>query len=109
MVLYGCGDDSPRPAANTIVLTEYELVPKSLSVDANATLTVRNEGKIAHNIVIERRGNPLDKVEKLIGTDTFLGGRQASLKIELPPGKYTMVCSVPGHRQLGMYGTVTVR
>lgn len=72
-------------------------------------MTVRNDGQIAHNLVIERHQDPLAKPEKLIGTDTFLGGRSKRLKVDLAAGRYTMVCTVPGHRQLGMYGTLTVR
>jgi uncharacterized cupredoxin-like copper-binding protein len=31
------------------------------------------------------------------------------LALDLPPGRYAMVCTVPGHRELGMTGTLEVR
>jgi plastocyanin len=37
------------------------------------------------------------------------GGGSQSKKIDLKPGKYTFYCSVPGHRQAGMVGTLTVK
>jgi plastocyanin len=110
LVLAGCGDsEPPSPPPGTIAMREYEFVPKHATVDRGDTITVANQGKIAHNLVVEKRTDPLGKVEKLIGTDTFLGGRSESLRVDLPPGSYTIVSSVPGQRQLGMYGTLTVR
>jgi plastocyanin len=35
-------------------------------------------------------------------------GQTDSEKVDLKPGKYTFYCSLPGHRQAGMVGTITV-
>src|SRR5664280_2683101 len=40
-------------------------------------------------------------------TPTFAGGTRV-LTLKLKPGKYAFYCSVPGHRQGGMEGTLTV-
>ena len=40
-------------------------------------------------------------------TPTFAGGTKR-LTLNLKPGKYTFYCSVPGHRQAGMEGTLSV-
>ena len=45
----------------------------------------------------------------LAGTDSFLKGDSEHLRVDLPPGRYVMVCTVPGHRELGMVGTLAVR
>lgn len=35
-------------------------------------------------------------------------GKSAQLKANLKPGKYTFYCDIPGHREAGMEGTLTV-
>lgn len=35
-------------------------------------------------------------------------GDHDSLKLELKPGKYTFYCDIPGHREGGMEGTLSV-
>lgn len=35
-------------------------------------------------------------------------GESDELKANLKPGKYTIYCDVPGHREAGMEGTITV-
>jgi uncharacterized cupredoxin-like copper-binding protein len=40
-------------------------------------------------------------------TPTFMGGTK-SFSVTLKPGKYVFFCNVPGHRQGGMQGTLTV-
>jgi uncharacterized cupredoxin-like copper-binding protein len=41
-------------------------------------------------------------------TPSFQGGSK-SLTLNLEPGTYKFYCTVPGHRQAGMEGTLTVR
>jgi uncharacterized cupredoxin-like copper-binding protein len=43
----------------------------------------------------------------LAATPTFTGGSR-TLTIKLKPGTYTFYCSVPGHRQAGMEGTLKI-
>ena len=43
----------------------------------------------------------------LAATPTFQGGTKV-LSVDLKPGTYVFYCSVPGHRQAGMQGTLTV-
>jgi len=105
----GCGgSDAPSrpPGPNEVVMTEYEFIPRDATVRRGTELTVRNDGQIAHNLTVERSGAP---DEKLLGTDSFLGGRSKTLKVDLAPGRYRIVCTVPGHEQLGMVGSLRVR
>jgi uncharacterized cupredoxin-like copper-binding protein len=41
-------------------------------------------------------------------TPTFEGGSK-TLSLNLKPGTYKFYCTVPGHRQAGMAGTLTVQ
>ena len=67
-----------------------------------ATIDFTNSSSVAHNMTI------VDSSGKQVGaTPTFTGGTK-SFTADLKPGKYTFFCSVPGHRQAGMQGTLTV-
>jgi plastocyanin len=112
-LIAGCGDDGGSATTsrgpNTVVMTDYAYHPRDVRVRRGQTLTVVNEGGIAHNLTIERGPNPRDETERVAGTDSFLKGDRAHLRVNLTPGRYVMVCTVPGHRELGMVGTVAVR
>jgi plastocyanin len=109
----GCGDDDssepPAPGAREVVMTDYAYDPKDLTADRGDTLTVVNEGGIAHNLTIEKGPDPRKETDELTGTSSFLKGKRENLEIDLPSGRYAMVCTVPGHRELGMTGTLRVR
>jgi uncharacterized cupredoxin-like copper-binding protein len=58
---------------------------------------------LGHNLTIQQGTSGA-----VIGaTPTFQGGTK-TLKVQLKPGTYTFFCSVPGHRDGGMQGTLTV-
>jgi plastocyanin len=62
-----------------------------------------NGSALSHSVVL------VDSANKVLGqTPTFDGGTK-SFSVSLKPGTYTYYCSVPGHRQAGMQGTLTVK
>ena len=61
-------------------------------------LDVKNAGKIPHNITIQ--GGK--------ATPDINAGGTAKLTVTLKKGSYTLYCSIPGHRQLGMVAKLTV-
>jgi plastocyanin len=65
------------------------------------TITSPNESSVPHNIAIE--GNGLDQKGPVVQN-----GGVSEIKIDLDPGEYTFYCSVPGHREGGMAGKLTV-
>jgi plastocyanin len=104
LVLGGCGDGDGSPVPpGTVVLDDYEFRPRDVQASRGETLTVVNEGGIAHNLTIERGSR------RVAGTESFLNGDRERLRVDLPPGRYRMICTVPGHEDLGMTGTLTVR
>jgi plastocyanin len=108
----GCGsakEPSTPVGANTVRMTEYEFDPSRLTVRHGTAITVTNVGEIAHNLTVERGPDPREQSTELAGTSSFLPGRSKELKLELAAGRYVMVCTVPGHRQLGMVGTLIVK
>jgi plastocyanin len=65
------------------------------------TLELTNDSSLPHDVQIESGG------EDLGGTEEVTGG-VVTAEVELEPGEYTFYCSVPGHREGGMEGTLTV-
>ena len=75
---------------------------KLLSAKAGTvTITMANMSPLEHNVTVAEGS-------KVLGaTPTFKGGSM-KLTLKLKPGKYVFYCSVPGHRQAGMEGTLNV-
>jgi len=65
-------------------------------------LIMKNLASIQHNIAIE--GGGLDKKGAVVGK-----GGTSTVSVTVKPGKYTFLCTVPGHAAGGMKGTLTVR
>jgi plastocyanin len=66
------------------------------------TIDFKNPSAIPHNVVIEQEG------KELAGFEPIAEGEESETA-ELKPGTYTFYCSVPGHREAGMEGTLTVK
>ena len=60
-----------------------------------------NPSTISHAVAVT--GNGVDKAGQTVNK-----GGTSTISVNLKPGKYTFFCPVPGHRQAGMQGTVTV-
>ena len=67
------------------------------------TLNFTNESPVPHDVKIENEAG-----EEIGGTEVISEGSD-SAEVELKPGTYTFFCSIPGHRQAGMEGTLTVK
>ena len=65
------------------------------------TLTSVNDQAVPHNIAIE--GPDGDVIGEIVQD-----GGVSEITVELPAGTYEYYCSVPGHREAGMVGTLTV-
>jgi plastocyanin len=66
------------------------------------TVTFTNKAPLGHNFTIQSSGG-----QTVGATPTFNGGSK-TLSVKLKPGKYTFLCTVPGHAMAGMKGTLTV-
>jgi len=60
-----------------------------------------NESSVDHNIAIE--GGGVDEIGPVVAD-----GGVSEIQVDLQPGEYTFYCSVPGHREGGMEGPLTV-
>lgn len=67
------------------------------------TVNFTNTSPVPHDVRIESSGG-----EELGGTEVISESSE-SATVDLKPGEYTYFCSIPGHRQAGMEGTLTVK
>jgi uncharacterized cupredoxin-like copper-binding protein len=81
-----------------------KFVPSALKAKAGkVTISFSNPASagISHGLSLE--GNGVDKEGKIVSA-----GQSSTLTLKLKPGTYTYYCPVPGHRQAGMVGRITV-
>jgi uncharacterized cupredoxin-like copper-binding protein len=86
----------------SIEARDLSFTPRALETSAGGpvTVTLHNAGRIAHNVTV-------DELDLQVGAAA--GTTESAQVADLPAGTYTFYCSVSGHRQAGMEGTLTVR
>ncbi len=70
-----------------------------IPADTEVTVTLRNDGMLEHDWVV-------DELNAMI--DVLQSGEMGSVTFTAPAGEYEYYCSVPGHREAGMVGTLIV-
>src|SRR5215218_5883797 len=92
----------PAAAAMTVDIAAHDIFfePSEATIPANTDVTVNlpNEGAAPHNFSIDALG---------IDVDTAPGATE-QVVINAPAGEYEFYCNVPGHKEAGMVGTLTV-
>jgi gluconate 2-dehydrogenase gamma chain len=64
------------------------------------TFAITNQGPSEHNLAF----TSINKV-----SDTIGGGQTTKFTVDFQAGTYPFICNIPGHAQLGMKGTLTVK
>lgn len=67
------------------------------------TVDFNNPQGLTHDVAIEDSGG------KEVGKTELVGEGETSTTVNLKPGTYHYFCTVPGHREAGMEGTLTVK
>ena len=92
------------PRAVGLIEKEFLFTPKDVAVGMGGiAFVVNNQGEIEHNFVLEAPGG-----KTVAQIDTIAPGQTGRVTATLPPGIYTMYCSLPGHREAGMVATLRV-
>jgi len=91
--------DIEADPSGALAFTSDEATAKAGEVTVNFT----NSSPVPHDVAIE------DSSGETIAETEVLAEGSDSATADLKPGKYTFYCSVPGHRQGGMEGTLTVK
>jgi uncharacterized cupredoxin-like copper-binding protein len=95
------GAPTARAAATTLSVkaTEFRFaLSKSSVAHGRVTFKIRNAGHIKHDFKIA------GKKSRMLSP-----GGSTSLTVSLRKGRYTYICTVPGHAAAGMKGRLTVR
>jgi plastocyanin len=85
--------DPTQIAFDTTVLT---------SKPGEVTIDFTNPSALEHDVAIEQDG-------KQIAVSETIAKGKTSVTADLAPGAYTFLCTVPGHAEAGMEGTLTVK
>jgi len=78
---------------------EYSVTAIGGPADAEFTIKLVNKGVLEHDMVI-------DSLE--LATPLLKPGEEGILTVNAPAGDYEYYCTVAGHKQLGMVGTLTL-
>jgi plastocyanin len=91
--------DVSSPADGGLVFDPNGLMAKP----GNLAITYDNPSPVPHSIAVATsNGNVLGEVQP------FTNGTESVQLPDLAPGKYIFYCTVPGHREAGMEGNLTV-
>ncbi len=101
-----------QPSEKSAATTTLELAadPTTIAFDTTkltaeageVTIDFDNPSALEHDVAIEQGG------KQIAISETITKGK-TSVSTDLEPGTYTFLCTVPGHAEAGMTGTLTVR
>jgi len=136
LVVGGCGGDDDETTTGSgsidtvdaekqvttlgISMNEFKFTPANPELPRGPTeITATNKGKTSHELVLlktdtdpsklRKRGKGVSEKKSVGEIPETAPGQSGSETFDLKPGKYVMVCNIPGHYDAGMYGTLTVR
>lgn len=101
-----CGTPESTTGGTTgaivIEMVDIAFNPTNITIPANTDVVIElpNKGALSHNFNVDKLG---------IKTEDVPGGGSTTVTIKAAPGTYEFYCSVPGHKDIGMIGTLTVQ
>ena len=87
------------PGGSTLAYDQKDVSAKAGSV----TINFDNKEALQHDVAVA------DSSGKVLGQTDLVSSGTANATVDLQPGTYTFYCTVPGHRDAGMEGTLTVK
>lgn len=93
---------TPFNLTHAFAITSHDIYfePNELTIPADTEVVIHlpNEGAAPHSFVIPNLGI---RVEQASGTEE-------EITLNAPVGEYDFICDIPGHKEAGMVGTLTV-
>jgi plastocyanin len=91
--------DISTPGGSTLAYEQKSVSAKAGSV----TINFDNKEALQHDVAVA------DSSGKVLGQTDLVSSSTANATVDLQPGTYTFYCTVPGHKEAGMEGTLTVK
>lgn len=108
VIAVACGGGSSAAPAGSIKvsMTEFKFAPSDIDAPAGKVVFyLVNAGQASHDlVVVDPSGKQVAKSELVQA-----GANSVFTVDSVAAGSYTIVCDVPGHREAGMVGTLTVK
>ncbi|HEX3294431.1 MAG TPA: plastocyanin/azurin family copper-binding protein [Solirubrobacterales bacterium] len=100
----GAGGGGSTVNISTPSGTELAYNQKDVSAKAGSvTIDFQNNESIPHDVAVESSSGDT------VGQTDLVASGTANTTVDLQPGTYQFFCTVPGHREAGMEGTLTVK
>ena len=91
--------DISTPSGTDLAFDQKDVSAKAGQV----TIDFKNNQSIPHDVKVQ------DSTGKEIGGTDLITNGSGNATVDLQPGTYTFFCDVPGHKEAGMEGTLTVK
>ena len=91
--------DISTPSGSDLAFDQKDASAKAGSV----TINFDNKQPLQHDVAVA------DSSGQVLGQTDLVSSGTANATVDLQPGTYTFYCTVPGHREAGMEGTLTVK
>jgi plastocyanin len=107
----GKTNEAEGKSAGTASSVDFETASSGLAYSSDSatakagkvTVDFTNTQPLTHDVAIEDSGG------ETIGKTELIAEGSDSTAVNLKPGEYSFYCTVPGHREAGMEGTLTVK
>src|SRR5215472_4371621 len=101
----GAAAGALQPAGSTKVsMSEFKFTPSTIEVKSGTTLFLVNDGSAPHDMVVTDASGAVKAKSSIVQP-----GNSTTLAIDnLPAASYQVYCDVPGHKDAGMTGRLTV-
>jgi plastocyanin len=122
----GCGDDDEESAdtaattgattaesggggggATSVSMVDYAFEPSDATAASGDTIDLTNDGEVPHNYTIVE-GDPTGDAPEVAASDDIAPGDSGSLSVDAEAGDYGVLCTIPGHAEQGMVGSIKV-
>lgn len=97
-----CADEASEDDGVILVeMVDIAFVQTEITIPADTEVTIHfvNKGNLQHDFKVD---------DPEVYSGMLNGGDEEEVTVNLPAGEYTFYCTIPGHKEAGMVGTLIV-